>query len=98
MSSFRWPRQLPIRKDSQNGHYVSGLRLVTTAQALATSVDSSPDELIRQHLPLVAHVVRETMGRVPGHVHRDDLTSAGMMALVQAQQAYDPSRGVPFAS
>jgi RNA polymerase sigma factor for flagellar operon FliA len=51
-----------------------------------------------QHLPLVAHVVRETMGRVPGHVNRDDLTSAGMMALVQAQRAYDASRGVPFAS
>ncbi|MCW2848626.1 MAG: FliA/WhiG family polymerase sigma factor [Marmoricola sp.] len=58
----------------------------------------SADELISQHLPLVAHVVRETMGRVPGHVNRDDLTSAGMMALVQAERGYDPSRGVPFAS
>lgn len=58
----------------------------------------SADELITQHLPLVAHVVRETMGRVPGHVNRDDLTSAGMMALVQAQRAYDATRGVPFAS
>jgi RNA polymerase sigma factor FliA len=56
------------------------------------------DELISQHLPLVAHVVRETMGRVPGHVNRDDLASAGMMALVQAGQAYDADRGVPFAS
>jgi RNA polymerase sigma factor for flagellar operon FliA len=68
-----------------------------------TSTPASPaavltaDEIIRQHLPLVGHVVRETMGRVPGHVNRDDLTSAGMMALVQAERSFDASRGVPFA-
>lgn len=49
------------------------------------------------HIPLVGHVVRETMARVPGHVDRDDLTSAGLAALVQAGRAYDDDRGVPFA-
>ena len=39
------------------------------------------------------------MGRVPGHVNRDDLTSAGMTALVQAQRGLRRRpRGVPFAS
>ena len=33
---------------------------------------------------------------VPGHVSRDELTSAGLMALVTAAKAYDPSHGVPF--
>lgn len=47
-------------------------------------------------MPLVGHLVRETMGRVPAHVSRDDLTSAGLTALVQAAQAYDADRGVPF--
>ena len=56
------------------------------------------DELITQHMPLVAHVVRETLMRVPAHVTRDDLTSAGLLALVQAARAFDPARGVPFAS
>jgi RNA polymerase sigma factor for flagellar operon FliA len=73
--------------------------LVTNVLASAAPAATvSADELISQHLPLVAHVVRETMGRVPGHVNRDDLTSAGMMALVQAQRGYDATRGVPFAS
>jgi RNA polymerase sigma factor for flagellar operon FliA len=65
-----------------------------------TKVAAAPqtDELITQHMPLVAHVVRETLMRVPGHVNRDDLTSAGLLALVQAAQAFDPDRGVPFAS
>jgi RNA polymerase sigma factor for flagellar operon FliA len=54
------------------------------------------DARIVSHMPLVGHIVRETMGRVPSHVNRDDLTSAGLTALVQAAQAYDDSRGVPF--
>ncbi|WP_036488695.1 sigma-70 family RNA polymerase sigma factor [Nocardioides sp. Iso805N] len=58
--------------------------------------DPRADELITSHMPLVGHIVRETMGRVPSHVSRDDLTSAGLTALVQAAQAYDAERGVPF--
>jgi RNA polymerase sigma factor for flagellar operon FliA len=37
------------------------------------------------------------LSRVPAHVSRDDLMSAGMMALVQAAQAFDPDRGVSFS-
>jgi len=55
------------------------------------------DELITQHIPVVTHIVRETMGRVPSHVSRDDLTSAGLAALVQASKSFDAERGVPFA-
>jgi RNA polymerase sigma factor for flagellar operon FliA len=55
------------------------------------------DELITSHMPLVSHIVRETMGRVPGHVSRDDLTSAGLTALIQAGRSFDVDRGVPFA-
>src|SRR5690606_9950634 len=55
------------------------------------------DELITSHLPLVGHLVRETMGRVPAHVSRDDLTSAGMAALFQAARSFDAERGVVFA-
>lgn len=54
------------------------------------------EALIVQNTALVGHVVRETMTRVPSHVDRDDLTSAGLLALVQAAQAFDPERGVPF--
>ncbi|MDI6909271.1 sigma-70 family RNA polymerase sigma factor [Nocardioides sp.] len=54
------------------------------------------EALILQHTALVGHIVRETMSRVPSHVDRDDLTSAGLLALVQAAQAFDSERGVPF--
>lgn len=75
-----------------------------SAPACTTAIDSrnelpasvDPDELVAQHLPLVGHLVRETAARLPNHVDRDDLSSAGLFALVQASRAYDPSRGIPF--
>jgi RNA polymerase sigma factor for flagellar operon FliA len=54
------------------------------------------DALVTSHIQLVGHIVRETMGRLPGHVHRDDLTSAGLAALVQAARSFEEGRGVPF--
>ncbi|MGN6250657.1 MAG: sigma-70 family RNA polymerase sigma factor [Marmoricola sp.] len=68
-----------------------------SAENTGTTTATDRDELITSHLALVGHIVRETMSRVPGHVNRDDLTSAGMAALVQAGRAYDDTRGVPFA-
>jgi RNA polymerase sigma factor for flagellar operon FliA len=59
--------------------------------------DTAQDDLITSHIPVVSHIVRETMGRVPSHVSRDDLTSAGLAALVQASKSFDAERGVPFA-
>jgi RNA polymerase sigma factor FliA len=57
---------------------------------------SGSEALIVVHVPLVGYIVRETMARVPSHVDRDDLSSAGLAALVQAARSYDPDRGVPF--
>jgi len=61
--------------------------------ATGSTVD---EDLVREHLPLVGYLVAETAAKLPGHVSRDDLTSAGMMALAQAARGFDPSRGVPF--
>ncbi|WP_338074727.1 sigma-70 family RNA polymerase sigma factor [Kineococcus vitellinus] len=58
--------------------------------------DAQRAELVEKHLPLVGYITSEFIGRLPSHVSRDDLTSAGLMALFQASKAYDPSTGVPF--
>lgn len=54
------------------------------------------DSLCRENLPLVGYLVNELIGRLPAHVSRDELTSAGLAALAQAARSYDESRGVPF--
>jgi RNA polymerase sigma factor for flagellar operon FliA len=60
------------------------------------ATDRAQEELIRENIPLVGHLVREILGRVPSHVNRDDLTSAGLAALVTAARGYDAERGIPF--
>jgi RNA polymerase sigma factor for flagellar operon FliA len=55
------------------------------------------EDLVRQHLPLVGYAVNELCRRLPVHVRRDDLESAGMAALAMAVRSFDEDRGVPFA-
>jgi RNA polymerase sigma factor for flagellar operon FliA len=72
--------------------------LVTAAPvALASPQLEDVEGLVRSNLPLVGHLVREVLGRVPSHVSRDDLISAGMYALTVSASSFDASRGVPFA-
>ncbi|AXV05068.1 RNA polymerase sigma factor for flagellar operon [Euzebya pacifica] len=54
------------------------------------------DDMIRTNMPLVGYAVSSMAARIPRHVPREDLMSAGMLGLTQAAQAYDPSTGVPF--
>lgn len=53
--------------------------------------------LVESNLPLVGYNVNELMRRLPASVDRDDLASAGALALVMAARSYDPSTNVPFA-
>jgi RNA polymerase sigma factor FliA len=68
-----------------------------TAARLPSPTETSDDALIRAHLPLVGHIVREVLSRVPSHVSRDELMSAGMFAITLSASSFDPARGVPFA-
>ena len=53
------------------------------------------EDLVREHMPMVGHLVRELLNRVPGHVHADDLSSAGFAALLGAARSFDVTRGIP---
>jgi RNA polymerase sigma factor for flagellar operon FliA len=64
--------------------------------ATTKTVSREQERLIRENMPLVGHLVREMLFKVPAHVHRDDLASAGYAALVTAAQAFDAGRGIPF--
>ena len=54
------------------------------------------EQMIRANLKLVGYAVAELGARIPRHVHRDDLVSAGMAGLAQAARTFDEARGVPF--
>ena len=63
----------------------------------APPVDRRREDIVQAHMSLVGHMVREMLARVPAHVNRDDLMSAGYAALVAAARGFDAERGVPFA-
>lgn len=62
-----------------------------------SSAAASTDALVVAHMPLVGYHVSEVLSRVPATVSREDLVSAGHLALVLAARAYDAGTGVPFA-
>jgi RNA polymerase sigma factor for flagellar operon FliA len=67
-----------------------------TATTTTTTVTAAQETLIRDNMALVGHMVREMLFKVPAHVHRDDLASAGYAALVTAARSFDTGRGIPF--
>jgi RNA polymerase sigma factor for flagellar operon FliA len=66
------------------------------AQRPSALSPAEEDALVRQHLPLVGYAVSDLARRLPAHVHRDDLVSAGMAALAMAARSFEEGRGVPF--
>jgi RNA polymerase sigma factor for flagellar operon FliA len=65
--------------------------------ASPASAPTSIDDLVHAHLPLVGYLVSEVIVRLPGHVRRDELTSAGLAALASSAISFDADRGVPFS-
>jgi len=55
------------------------------------------NRLIEENLPLVGYLASETHARAT-HIPREELASAGALALVMAADAFDPELGVPFGA
>lgn len=49
-----------------------------------------------KHHALVGKVAKRLARRLPSHVSIDDLTSAGMLGLIEAADRFDPERGQKF--
>jgi RNA polymerase sigma factor FliA len=72
--------------------------MVETPAATVAAASADIEARVRDNLPLVGHIVREMLSKLPQHISRDELTSAGMLALTLSAQHFDAERGVPFAS
>ena len=77
------------------GQHPVALELVTLC---STSRRAEIEALVEGTVSLVEVLVSERMRTVPRHVSRDDLMSAGMMALVLSAVAFDAGRGASFRS
>ena len=64
--------------------------------AMYTNMNSSNDELVTQHAPLVKRIAYHLMSRLPPSVQADDLIQAGMIGLLEASRNYDAKQGASF--
>ena len=55
------------------------------------------NKMVVDNLPLVGYLVSEVWARAT-HLSRDDLASAGAVALITSAEAFDPTLGVPFGA
>ena len=55
------------------------------------------NQLVVDHLHIVGVATAQLVSRLT-HVSRDDLASAGSLALIRAADDFDPALGVPFAA
>ncbi|WEO78964.1 sigma-70 family RNA polymerase sigma factor [Cryobacterium sp. SO2] len=55
------------------------------------------NRLVVENLPLVGYLVSEVWAKAR-HLSRDDLASAGSLALITSADAFDPDMGVPFGA
>jgi RNA polymerase sigma factor for flagellar operon FliA len=53
--------------------------------------------LVIENLPLVGYLVSEVWARAT-HLSRDDLASAGAVALITSADSYNPALGIPFGA
>ena len=58
--------------------------------------DSSADDLVIQHAPLVKRIAYHLKGRLPDTVQVDDLIQSGMLGLLEAAKNYDSTQGASF--
>ncbi len=58
--------------------------------------DHSRNLLMKHYMYLVKYAADRLYSKLPGKVELDDLMSAGIFGLMDAIDAYDPSRGVKF--
>jgi RNA polymerase sigma factor FliA len=82
------PAATPVDRAGQGG--------IVNRQGTIVGRAAVEDRLVRDNLPLVHYAVAELAQRIPSHVSRSDLVSAGMLGLAQAARGYDAERGVTF--
>jgi len=58
--------------------------------------ESTRNELMENYLPIVRYTAERLGSKLPDEVDSDDLMSAGIFGLMDALDAFDPTRGVKF--
>jgi RNA polymerase sigma factor FliA len=69
---------------------------MTPEAALPTSINTTRDDLVLEHLPLVRAIAIRVYENLPVHVDLEDLIHAGVLGLFDAALKYDGDKQVTF--
>jgi RNA polymerase sigma factor for flagellar operon FliA len=53
-------------------------------------------QYVEQYSPLIKYLADRLASRLPGHIIKDDLISAGVLGLIDAIDRFEPDRGIMF--
>ncbi len=56
----------------------------------------SRDRLVLAYAPMVRYIASRKVRELPAHCELDDLASAGLVALMEAIDRFDPTKGASF--
>ena len=57
---------------------------------------SARDRLVLSYTPMVRYLAAKKVRELPAHCELDDLASAGLVALIEAVDRFDPAKGATF--
>jgi len=64
--------------------------------SLYEQVDNRQESLILEHMPMVKRVAVHLKVRVPPFMELDELIQVGMVGLIEAARAFDPTKGFEY--
>ena len=69
---------------------------MTVYSKIASTSESSHEELVIDNIALVKRIAHHLAARLPATIDINDLMQAGMIGLLEAAKNFDPSRGASF--
>jgi len=54
------------------------------------------NKYVEQYAPLIKYLADRLAARLPDHINKDDLISAGVLGLIDAVDKFDPGRAILF--
>lgn len=66
------------------------------AYTRSAAVGENADDLVMQELPQVYYIAQRIRERLPQHVELEDLVSAGVIGLLEANRSFDHTRNAQF--
>jgi len=82
--------------DDKHNYYLTKSASLSGMTVWRGLTSQERDEYIEKYAPLIRYVADRLASRLPSHISKDDLISAGIIGLIDAVDKFDPTRNILF--